>query len=185
MRALGHRPQGRKKTGELVEQLITGLDVALRATGGAVTQLFDALAANDANRLSRAAHTLLGRGPGLTPEGDDLLAAASGTLIVVGRTCGLPPEVIPRLLHALLPADRHERTTALGATLLELASRGHLAEPVHPLLDLERNTDTAHARDVSKLLGIGGSTGRAYAIGVAATLLTLSSRTARDPKREP
>jgi hypothetical protein len=69
-------------------------------------------------------------------EGDDLLAAVAGTLAVLGPVAGWERPALTSVLAALAePAP--ERTTALSATLLELATRGQLAEPAGRLLDLD------------------------------------------------
>ncbi|MDP8977290.1 MAG: DUF2877 domain-containing protein, partial [Actinomycetota bacterium] len=56
-------------------------------------------------------------------------------------------------------------TTALSATLLELAARGEVVEPARPLLDLGAD-GAAWRRALRRLLGVGHSTGRAYALGI-------------------
>jgi hypothetical protein len=69
--------------------------------------------------------TLAGRGAGLTPAGDDLLAGyvAGLTLFLGARD------------EALAIAERAApRTTSLSATLLRHAARGELPEPAHALL---------------------------------------------------
>jgi Protein of unknown function (DUF2877) len=98
---------------------------------------------------------LVGRGPGLTPEGDDLLAGACAVLAAAGRA---------DRAAALLPANLRERTTALSATLLELAVEGAAAAPLHHLLDLAR----ADWRDaLARLRVLGHTTGTAMARGAA------------------
>ena len=77
-----------------------------------------------------------------------------------------------RWLTALVPADCHERTTGLSATLLELAAHGRIAAPVHPLVD----PGAARWRDaLAQLESAGASTGRAYAVAVGETLRALVS----------
>jgi hypothetical protein len=119
------------------------------------------VAARDTELAAFAADRLLGLGPGLTPEGDDLLAATAATTVAGGE---------PALAAALAPGDLRERTTPLSATLLELAAAGRISAPVHALLDLETEQWRAALR---RLLRIGSSTGLAYAAGVgsAASLL--------------
>jgi len=124
-----------------------------------------ALADRDPAEAERAADRLLGLGGGLTPEGDDVLAAVAA---VVATLRGAADD---RLVAALIPADARDRTTALSATLLALAAQGRIAEPVHPLLDpAEKPWRGALAR----LRATGASTGRAYAIGVGAALRALA-----------
>ena len=85
---------------------------------------------------------LAGRGPGLTPDGDDLIA---------GYAAGLT------LLHDLeeeataLAEAAARRTTSLSATLLRHAARGELPEPAHAYLE--------HGSE-SELRGWGHSSGR-------------------------
>jgi hypothetical protein len=94
---------------------------------------------------------LLGRGRGLTPEGDDLLA---GALAVAAATCA----------PAALPSDLRERTTALSATLLELAAAGAAPRPLHGVLDLGGENWRGALRELERL---GASSGRAIARGAA------------------
>ena len=66
-----------------------------------------------------AARALLGRGPGLTPEGDDLLAAVAGTLAVLGPTTGLHGNDLAALLTAIGVEDPKRAgspTPATGST---------------------------------------------------------------------
>jgi hypothetical protein len=100
---------------------------------------------------------LVGRGGGLTPEGDDLVAGAAA-VVAAG-----PWDAADKAawLEALIPQDLRRRTTALSATLLELAVTGRIAEPVHGLFG-------PHWRPaLDRLLRLGHSTGRAYALGAA------------------
>ena len=62
--------------------------------------------------LAGAGERLLGRGPGLTPEGDDLLGGAAVAVRALGPAAGLAPEAIERLVRALCPADARDRTGA-------------------------------------------------------------------------
>jgi Protein of unknown function (DUF2877) len=98
---------------------------------------------------------LAGRGEGLTPAGDDLLAGYAAALVLFhGR----------RNEAAALAEAAAARTTGLSATLLRHAARGELPEPAHALL--ERG-------DPAPLLCFGHSSGRCLmrglAVGAAAT----------------
>ena len=105
---------------------------------------------------------LVGRGPGLTPEGDDVLAGACAVLAATGHA---------DRGAALLPPDLRERTTALAATLLELAVGGAAAAPLHDLLDLAR----ADWRDaLARLCGLGHTSGAAMALGAASAAVRLA-----------
>ena len=126
---------------------------ALRPSAAAV----DALRAGE---MDAAVDGLLGRGAGLTPEGDDLLAGA----FAVRAAAGLP--VVP-------PPDLRERTTALSATLLELAATGAAPRPLHTVLDTRCEPWLAAVRDLERL---GSSSGRAIARGAAAACIAVAVR---------
>ena len=103
---------------------------------------------------------LIGRGPGLTPEGDDVVAGMAGVLAAASRH----DEVA-----ALLGTDLRRRTTALSATLLELAARGMGPEPLQAVL-------AGRADALPRLLAMGHTSGRAYARGAAAALTRLRAQ---------
>jgi hypothetical protein len=97
----------------------------------------------------------IGRGPGLTPEDDDVVAGMAAVYAAAGRSTA-----------ALLGADLRRRTTALSATLLELAARGMGPEPLQALL-------AGRVSALDRLLRMGHTSGRAYARGAAAALTRL------------
>jgi len=73
----------------------TGLATANDPDGAAgLALLFRAVRERDPEPAGAAVRALLGRGPGLTPEGDDLLAAVAGSLAVLGPA--LYPPAPPR-----------------------------------------------------------------------------------------
>jgi hypothetical protein len=150
-----------------------GVSVTVRGVGQeGARHLRRALLDRDADEAARAGERLIGLGPGLTPEGDDVLCAVAATVAALGDAVGFAEPARERWLGALLPADRRERTTALSATLLDLAAQGRIAEPVHPLLD------TGHPgwRDaLARLEGVGASTGRAYAVSVGSAMRLLAA----------
>jgi hypothetical protein len=136
--------------------------------------LFRAVRERDPEPAAAAARELLGRGPGLTPEGDDLLAAVAGTLAVLGPAAGWDGSVLAATLAALVGPAR-ARTTALSATLLELAARGRLAEPAGRLLDLGPGGEAAWPAALARLERLGHGSGRAYAAGIAAATSLLAA----------
>ena len=94
-------------------------------------------------------YRLAGRGGGLTPAGDDLLAGyAAGLTLFQGR----------RAEAAWIASTAGPRTTSLAATLLKHAARGELPEPAHALL--ERG-------DPGPLRRFGHSSGGALLVGLA------------------
>jgi hypothetical protein len=166
---------------------VAGRAAALRGAVGAVDSLgkspperarldplLRAVRGRDPALAAAVARGLLGRGPGLTPEGDDLLAAVAGTLAVLGPAAGWDGSVLGGFLAALVEPAR-ERTTALSATLLELAAQGRLAEPAGRLLDLSPDGEAAWPAALARLERLGHGSGRAYATGIAATTSLLAS----------
>lgn len=130
---------------------VAGCEVAR----GGLAALTRAVERRDPELAAAAGARLIGRGPGLTPEGDDIVAGAAGILAAAGAH---------DLVAALLGADLRARTTSLSATLLELAARGLGPEPLQALLAGESGA-------LERLLRLGHSTGRAYAAGAAIGLM--------------
>jgi hypothetical protein len=150
----------------------------LRARGAAVLRalgrrppsglLWRAVAERDARLAARAAERLCGRGPGLTPAGDDLLAGAAAVVAAFGEF----PARREWLERILLP-DLRERTTAPAATLLELAAQALVPEPVLGLLDLSPDGERRFRASLARLLRLGRSTGLAWAVGAGAAAFHL------------
>ncbi|MDH3739786.1 MAG: DUF2877 domain-containing protein, partial [Alphaproteobacteria bacterium] len=70
-----------------------------------------------------AAADLVGLGPGSTPAGDDVLAAATATLTAVPSSSRIEHR-LTRLRAAI--ADCLDRTTSVSGALLEAAAEGHM-----------------------------------------------------------
>jgi Protein of unknown function (DUF2877) len=164
-------------SGDLVGGLArAGLAIAADPEGAAaLALLLRAVRERDPDPVVAAARALAGRGPGLTPEGDDLLAAVAGAVAVLGPASGFDGPGRGRFLAALVPEPG--RTTALSATLLALAAEGRLAEPAGRLLDLSPAGETAWPGALSRLERLGHGSGRAYAAGIAATTTLLAEGT--------
>jgi hypothetical protein len=102
---------------------------------------------------------LLGRGRGLTPEGDDILAG----WLVMARSIGHPSF---ETVRAEVARTAKAKTTTFSACLLDHAGTGY---GVSPLIDyvnarLQNSTSVLAKRD---LLGrVGDTSGEALAIGV-------------------
>lgn len=113
---------------------------------------------------------LLGRGPGLTPYGDDVL---SGWLAV--RAAARRPD--RAVLQAV--AGALGRTTTLSATLLRCAARG---EAVPELAAWLRGVGTPARVDAERaLLGVGASSGAGLLAGAREALLSLSDKLPDEP----
>jgi hypothetical protein len=108
---------------------------------------------------------LIGRGPGLTPEGDDVVAG----LAAVVASGPWPRALRDAWVGALIGSDLRRRTTALSATLLELAARGMGPEPLQAVL-------AGRAGALDRLLRMGHTSGRAYARGAAVGLSVVAMR---------
>lgn len=136
----------------------------------AIATLLEAMGLRDHDGVATAANELLGLGSGLTPEGDDLLAAAAATVATLGASLGMPDRERGRLVGTLAPQTRG-RTTPLSQTLLALAAE---ARPIAPLRRLLDPDDRSWAIALEGLRSVGHSTGRVYAMGVGATIVALS-----------
>jgi hypothetical protein len=111
--------------------------------------------------LEDAAVRLLGRGAGLTPEGDDVLCGAALGVRALAPAAGLAPAREEALAAALCPEDARARTSALSATLLALARAGAGPEPVQRLL-----AGPGRATAWADLARLGASTGLAVGAGI-------------------
>lgn len=116
-----------------------------------------------------AADRLLGRGPGLTPSGDDLIAGVLVGLTLLPRALGRPAPgglaELVRLVHAEAP----RRTTALSTALLRAAARGQPSAEVTHLLGALTAPDTVGVQPAAAgLLGVGATSGADLAHGVLA-----------------
>ncbi|MBJ7604224.1 MAG: DUF2877 domain-containing protein [Candidatus Dormibacteraeota bacterium] len=159
-------------------ELASAIDLELLAaepSAQAAAGFWQAIAAEHGTAAAQAARELIGRGPGLTPEGDDLVAGTVATFLAwapaFGR--GMPP----LWLSQLLSVDLRRRTTAISATLLELALDGCVAEPLTTVLDVG-STDDRWRGAWAQLLRLGHSTGRALALAAARTGIALCVRLA-------
>jgi hypothetical protein len=120
-----------------------------------------------------AAARLCGRGPGLTPAGDDLLAGTLATLAVIARSVGLIRSDHRRLIDTITAPASRQGTTDLSATLLRLSATGRTLEPIVSILDLGDPVTWRVA--LRRLLGVGHSTGRTYAFAIGTTAWSLAS----------
>jgi hypothetical protein len=120
-----------------------------------------------------AAEQLTGRGPGLTPQGDDLLAGTACAVACLGGAAGWDEAQRGAWLNALVLADRRRRTTPLSVTLLELAVTGRAMEPVHGVLRFGDGAEAAWRGALDRLCGVGHTSGIAYATAIGASALLL------------
>lgn len=130
--------------------------------------LGESLAATDPQAVLAAGRRLIGSGPGLTPLGDDILAGALASTLLLGEAAGrgdlaaLVAEVAPAL-----DTLARDHTTALAATLVRHAGRGEVDDASAALLrSLCGQDDPGAALD--HLLAVGHSSGRGLATGILA-----------------
>jgi hypothetical protein len=108
---------------------------------------------------------LVGRGPGLTPSGDDALAGALLVARAVGAGTGVADAVRARLAA----------TTAVSAALLDAAADGYAARPVVALVDAAVAGDAkAVRRALPQVLAIGHTSGADTVTGIRAALNSLT-----------
>jgi hypothetical protein len=126
------------------------------------------LAGRDQDAQTAAALDLLGRGPGLTPSGDDVLAG----LLIGARTLGVGVAGVARVVGE----TAGQATTALSAQLLRHAARGEcvdqLAAASAALIGLPAAASAAPTA-FQRLVEVGHTSGAALAQGllVAAELV--------------
>jgi len=152
-----------------VREAGTFLDGMVSSTANAELEtLAVALAQNDTHEVADTARALIGRGGGLTPEGDDLVVGAAAAC----HALGMPSRVI----DALVPSDVGSRTTALSATLLRHARAGRVVAPSVNILSRPAQA----TRDIHMLLRVGNSTGRAYLRAVRAVVESFTATRSDD-----
>lgn len=129
-------------------------------------QLRSALHAFSPNALLAAARPLLGKGSGLTPEGDDYLAGAVASIRLLSQA--LNHGQATRMLDAVanpLAKLADARTTTFSAALIQYALRGQVAAPAGSLMRaFAGRGDVAPSHRV--LLKVGHSSGPALAAGM-------------------
>ena len=103
---------------------------------------------------------LIGRGPGLTPLGDDVLAGWFATRVALGRPDAVLAGAVRRRLGV---------TTLLSATLIDCALRGEaLPQLAHWLADPCRDTREA-------LLAVGATSGAGLLTGASLALASVAT----------
>ena len=109
------------------------------------------------NNLSvpQMAHLLCGRGPGLTPSGDDILA---GWMAVNWLVHGPQPHLLAAYQQILAVAAR--QTHLLSQCWLRYAADGYVAEPIGVLLQALTREHEAELRDATRaVLALGATSG--------------------------
>lgn len=147
-----------REEGRLARAIISRHDLAGRCGIGA-EDIEAASKSLDRSDLEEVAVRLGGRGPGLTPAGDDYLAGA----LVADAMLRPQRERYREAVAAGVP------TTAVSRAFLEWAARGVSIDPLHRLLvDVSAACSPRAAEAVASLAAIGGTSGAALAFGALA-----------------
>ncbi|HEX5824190.1 MAG TPA: DUF2877 domain-containing protein [Candidatus Limnocylindrales bacterium] len=140
----------------------------------ALTSAVESLAAG---RADEAVIHWLGRGPGLTPSGDDVLAGMITALLFAGAVD--PSRIGP--LGESIDAAASRLTTDLSAEYLHYACRRMASGMVRDLLVALDRSDAIAVQDALDRLGRHGDTsGIDCALGVVLALIVSPSRATRD-----
>jgi hypothetical protein len=158
-------PQGAPGA-ELAPRLVAA-GIASQCEDG-LALLLDSIATREAAAGGRAGAALIGLGPGLTPEGDDLIAGAAAVIYACAGAAGWSVSQRQAWLDAVAPAVLRRRTTPVSAALLEHAVRGAAVKPLHALLDFTDAGERGWRRALDRLRHTGASTGSAYAAAAGA-----------------
>lgn len=143
---------------------LRGLITAAQAGGIAFPDhLLDACARQDTGRALPIAGSLIGRGPGLTPSGDDLLAGLLAAMRLLGGDRTFTDTCAARIT-TLAP----RRTTALSAALLRLAAAGQVCVEVAGLLRALAEGRPPLGPAAARLAAVGHTSGADLARGVYA-----------------
>jgi hypothetical protein len=153
-------PRTRDEAREWLPDLSPALGVGPSASAGLPGGALTALRRGD---LCRFAALVGGRGTGLTPVGDDILAG----VLLVARAIGTRP-------RTLRQCARQVTTNDIAREFLASASWGRCIEPAHDLLDGLANGDRRAVRTaIEELDRFGSSSGAALTYGIRAALLEL------------
>jgi hypothetical protein len=130
-----------------------------------------ALASGGRADLDAAVCRATGRGPGLTPAGDDLLVGILAVLTAPGVAADCEP-VAARLRAALAPAL--PTTTEISRALLRQASRGHVSRPVWELTRAVLSGSAPSAQPQADVLSTGATSGGDTCAGLVTACRLLS-----------
>jgi len=112
---------------------------------------------------------VVGRGPGLTPAGDDVVAGALAALHLAGR--------LDRSAGTAIHARAATHTTSLSAALLRAAAEGQVVPQAARVLSaLAADAPQAAVRDAAaRLFDVGSTSGHDLCLGMAGALAAVRS----------
>lgn len=153
----------RTRTGEGLAPMLDAPERLAPRARRAAQAFIDWLATGAEGPAPRAAASLIGLGPGLTPAGDDFIGGALIALGVAGRV-----DVAGRAAAWVLA--RVQRTNRISAAHLACAARGEGHEALHRLLASLRPRGWGFRAALEALDGIGHTSGHAAAAGALLAL---------------
>ncbi len=159
--------------GRAAELEVAARHVAWAGSSPLADAVIGALASGDRSDLDDAVRRTTGRGPGLTPAGDDVLVGVLAVLTAPGVAADCEP-VAARLRAALAPAL--PTTTEISRALLSQASHGHVSRPVWELARtvLSGSAAAASAQARADVLSAGATSGGDTCAGLVAACRLLS-----------
>ena len=160
--------------GERVAELeVAARHVAWAGSWPLVHAVAEALASGCGSELHDAVRRTTGRGPGLTPSGDDVLVGFFAVLTAPGVAAECE-RFAARLCAALVPVL--PTTTEISRALLCQASQGHVSRPVWELAStlLSGGAAAASARARADVLATGATSGGDTCAGLVGACQLLS-----------
>ena len=133
-----------------------------RIAGPRLERLAQAVRTGDRAGAGRAAESLVGLGPGLTPSGDDALVGMAAALTAMAARGSLDAAFLGPVADAV-PA----RTTTVSATFLRHASAGQFAAGVHQLMGVLIGPDASDAQaTIERCVAYGATSGADTLVGI-------------------
>ena len=135
-------------------------------------QLLEAFRKRDPQQMLDRATKLLGFGEGLTPEGDDIIAGAIASHLLLAGAVGRETGCLDAFTEPLHELSR-TRTTSFSASLIRHASAGRVSAPFADLLKALTGRGSLDAA-TEELLAVGHTSGPALVGGILVGGLALS-----------
>jgi hypothetical protein len=136
------------------------------------SELLEALRGRDQQWMLDRATNLLGKGEGLTPEGDDIIAGAIASHLLLAGAVGRSTGYLDAFTEPLNELSR-TRTTSFSASLIRHASAGRVSTPFANLLKALTGRGGLEAA-TEELLAVGHTSGPALVGGILVGGLALS-----------
>jgi hypothetical protein len=129
-----------------------------RSASPGLVDLSSGLRQADHARVARGARTLAGRGPGLTPSGDDILVGCLLALTALPHVGGAS------VREAIAHSARH-RTTQISTAYLDAAARGEASEAWHRFVAAMSVSDAVRVVGAARELLVVGETSGSDMLG--------------------